>query len=237
MADRAGTALSALPAPRNVLAELIRSIAAIPTDAAASGDVDNNPLRRLPPDQRSHLATLHVLFPATLLPALDLLDRRRVVRWGEQQRQRQQQQLGSALPSSSLRSSPSLYQIRGGGDRPHVVHLRAWHCTCAFFALRAAASTASTATAGEDVQKEAEDDAGVDSEEEKLLPPPLHDALPHLPLAFSTPPCKHLLACLLAEEWAALDGYVVAGEDDTAPGTDAGGCAPETLAGIVAGVL
>lgn len=211
MADRPETVL---PPPRHVLAELIHSIAATPaetistTTTSAAASEDHRPL----------LATLHVLFPALLLPALDLLDRRRVVRWGGR---KPRGQLSSASPSYP----PSLYQIRGGGDRPHVVHLWAWHCTCAFFALQTAASTALTSKKSED------------NETEQTTQRPLKGLLAHLPLAFSTPPCKHLLACLLAEEWPTLDAYVVAGEDDTADATDEGICSPETLAGIVAGVL
>ncbi|KAI0202569.1 hypothetical protein F4808DRAFT_449627 [Astrocystis sublimbata] len=40
----------------------------------------NNPLKLIPPAYRSILTTLHVLYPTTLLPALDLLDRRLVTR-------------------------------------------------------------------------------------------------------------------------------------------------------------
>ena len=211
MADRPETAL---PAPRHVLAELIRSFAATPaetistTTTSAAASEDHRPL----------LATLHVLFPALLLPALDLLDRRRVVRWGGRKPRRQS-------ASTSPSQPPSLYQIRGGGDRPHVVHLRAWHCTCAFFALQTAASASLTSKTPED------------NEAEQALQGHPKDALAHLALAFSTPPCKHLLACLLAEEWPDLDAYVVAGEDDTADTPEEGICSPQTLAGIVAGVL
>ncbi|CAK7219294.1 hypothetical protein SCUCBS95973_003771 [Sporothrix curviconia] len=92
----------------------------------------------------------------------------------------------------------------------------------------APASMPSAMTADVDV------DVDVDNEGQQH---PLKDALAHFPLAFSTPPCKHLLACLLAEEWAALGDYVVAGVDHAAVGDNVDGCAPETLAGIVAGVL
>lgn len=209
MADRPEMAL---PAPRQVLAEIIRSISTTQLDTKSTTTTGTTSQE----DYRSLLATLHVLFPSLMLPALDMLDRRRVVRWGaHKQRTR-------TTPSSS--QPPSLYQIRGGGDRPHVVHLRAWHCTCAFFALQTAASTALTSkrSANEETDGTTQD---------------LKDGLAHLPLAFSTPPCKHLLACLLAEEWPAMDAYVVNGEDGTANTTDEGVCSPETLAGIVSGVL
>lgn len=217
MADRPETAL---PAPRQVLAEIIRSIASTPaktisTTTASAGTRD---------DYRPLLATLHILFPSLVLPALDLLDRRRVVRWGGPKAHKARRHLSST--SSSLSQQPSLYQIRGGGDQPHVVHLRAWHCTCAFFALQTAASTVLTPKKTEATDKE-----------EQTQQLKLKEALSHLPLAFSTPPCKHLLACLLAEEWPPLDAYVITGEHDVPDTTDEGVCSPETLAGIVAGVL
>ncbi|CAK7204591.1 Coproporphyrinogen-III oxidase [Sporothrix eucalyptigena] len=206
---------SVLPAPRDLLAELIHAIASVPakTDATSTtmaGDVTSRQTRP-PTDQQPLLATLHVLFPSLVLPALDLLDRRRIVRWGEKRRQ----------SSSSSSLPPPIYQIRGGSDRLYVVHLRAWHCACAFFALQAAASIPSTTNTDDETARE-------------QPTRPLKKALARFPLAFSTPPCKHLLACLLAEEWAALDEYVVAGEDHIASGPD---CTPETLAGLVAGVL
>ncbi|KJR84013.1 uncharacterized protein SPSK_00334 [Sporothrix schenckii 1099-18] len=212
MADRSDMAL---PVPRQVLAELIHSIASSTMPGSMDGHL---PL----------LATLHVLFPSLVLPALDLLDRRRVVRWGgrrEQPKGAAPTSTAASTAASASSTQPSLYQIRGGSDRPHVVHLRSWHCTCAFFALQTAASTAlSSKTPG-------------GAETNQAAQHHLKDALSHLPLAFSTPPCKHLLACLLAEEWTVLHAYVVAGEDDTTDTKDDCACSPETLAGIVAGVL
>lgn len=212
MADRPETAL---PAPRQVLAEIIKSIASKPVETISTTATSSTGTSD---DYRPLLATLHVLFPSLMLPALDLLDRRRVIRWGGPKGRRH-----FSSTTSSLSQQSSLYQIRGGGDQPHVVHLRAWHCTCAFFALQTAASTALTSKKTEDTDKEQTQQ--------------LKDTLTHLPLAFSAPPCKHLLACLLAEEWPALGTYVVTGEYDVPDTTDDGVCSPETLAGIVAGVL
>ncbi|CAK7270946.1 Coproporphyrinogen-III oxidase [Sporothrix epigloea] len=232
MADQASVLL---PAPRAVLAGLIDAIAAPSAESSSTiasatrGDTHTRQ-KQIINGQRPLLAALHVLYPALTLPALDLLDRRRVVRWDGRRRRRQ-------LDSSSSTSSsagPPLYQIRGGNDRPHVVHLRAWHCTCAFFALQAAASMPDAAMPAA-TGVEARPDTGSDAGGRGQIPDQV--SLAHLPLAFSTPPCKHLLACLLAEEWAALDEYVVAGEDHAAAETDAIGCSPETLAGIIAGVL
>ncbi|CAK7263781.1 Coproporphyrinogen-III oxidase [Sporothrix epigloea] len=223
----------ALPAPRAVLAGLIGAIAAPSTASSSAGDNDVHAQQRRDIDgRRPLLAVLHVLYPALTLPALDLLDRRRVVRWGE--RRSPGSVVSASSPSSSCTpplAGPPLYQIRGGGDRPHVVHLRAWHCTCAVFALQAATPT--PAATDVDAAIEANATAGDDAS----FLHQFENTLAHLPFAFRTPPCKHLLACLLAEEWAALDGYVVVGKDQTAAETDATGCSPETLAGIVAGVL
>ncbi|KAJ3577414.1 hypothetical protein NPX13_g3153 [Xylaria arbuscula] len=81
-----------LPAPRSLITSLISSLASIPVvdnagvpnnNPASSHRPSNqpsNPLRLIPPAYRSLLTTLHVLYPTTLLPALDLLDRRLVTR-------------------------------------------------------------------------------------------------------------------------------------------------------------
>lgn len=94
---------SSLPTPRELLTSLLNAISDIqaspPTisqpphqQATATGPpvalaqetpkilksvtaTESNPLRLIPPAQRPLLATLHVLFPSLLLPALDLLDR------------------------------------------------------------------------------------------------------------------------------------------------------------------
>ncbi|EPE07711.1 coproporphyrinogen 3 oxidase [Ophiostoma piceae UAMH 11346] len=188
-----------LPAPRRVLADLVHAIAAIPLAGSADSTGPSNALRRVPHEHRALLATLHVLFPALLLPALDLLDRRRVVRFPL-----------APGPGRAPASARALYQIRG--DHAHVVHLRSWHCTCAFFALAVASHGAGT-------------------DEDSSCGPSLASA----PLAFSTPPCKHLLACLLADEWPALRAYTQA--DGLGRGAEEAAASPETLAGLVAGVL
>ncbi|KAI1425597.1 hypothetical protein F5Y12DRAFT_362279 [Xylaria sp. FL1777] len=87
-----------LPAPRDLLTSLISSLPSIPIAADNASTTTNpisshrslnqqggagssaNPFRLIPPAYRSLLTTLHVLYPSTLLPALDLLDRRLVTR-------------------------------------------------------------------------------------------------------------------------------------------------------------
>ncbi|KAI0457315.1 hypothetical protein F5B21DRAFT_465047 [Xylaria acuta] len=86
--------MTTLPTPRDILTSLISSLPSIPiadhaTATASSHRSSNqhagaspstNPFRLIPPAYRSILTTLHVLYPSTLLPALDLLDRRLVTR-------------------------------------------------------------------------------------------------------------------------------------------------------------
>ncbi|KAI0809422.1 hypothetical protein GGR55DRAFT_174798 [Xylaria sp. FL0064] len=83
-----------LPAPRDLLTSLISSLPSIPIADNASGTTNpisshrssnqqaapTNPFKLIPPTHRPLLTTLHVLYPSTLLPALDLLDRRLVTR-------------------------------------------------------------------------------------------------------------------------------------------------------------
>ncbi|KAI0101921.1 hypothetical protein GGR51DRAFT_528945 [Nemania sp. FL0031] len=87
--------MTTLPTPRNVLTSLISSLRSIPiadnttTNSLSSHRSSNqhisttpstNPFKLIPPACRPLLTTLHVLYPSTLLPALDLLDRRLVTR-------------------------------------------------------------------------------------------------------------------------------------------------------------
>ncbi|OAA55904.1 coproporphyrinogen 3 oxidase [Niveomyces insectorum RCEF 264] len=262
MSSSAADEDNSLPAPRELLAALVRTTAApraagsdgrtpaealvdrsdrLLTAATTTTTTTTNPLRHIPPAHRPLLATLHVLFPALLLPALDLLDRRRVVRWAvagdsnEKQQQQQQQQ----RPTTSAGAAP-VYQVDSGaiaaaGSAPHVVHLRAWHCTCAYFALRAATAGYDEQEVGRDEERRADSaDAVVSAPSSSSSSSSSAAAIPR---AFSTPPCKHLLACLLAEQWPdGLGRYVV---DGAAAASAAGETCttPATLAGVVAGVV
>ncbi|KAI0406935.1 hypothetical protein F4802DRAFT_60457 [Xylaria palmicola] len=88
---------TAIPSPRDLLTRLITSLPSIPiadnasttagvtsshrpSNQYAGANQSSNPLKLIPPASRSILTTLHVLYPSTLLPALDLLDRRLVTR-------------------------------------------------------------------------------------------------------------------------------------------------------------
>jgi hypothetical protein len=65
-----------LPSPRDLLTSLLSTISSIPVPSPA----EENPLPSAPPSAQPLLATLHVLFPSLLLPALDLLDRGLIAR-------------------------------------------------------------------------------------------------------------------------------------------------------------
>ncbi|KAI1118105.1 hypothetical protein F5Y14DRAFT_297369 [Nemania sp. NC0429] len=92
-----------IPSPRDLLTSLISSLPSIPiakpnnttTKPTAADHIPShrssnqhtnpppppsNPFKLIPPAYRPILTTLHVLYPSTLLPALDLLDRRLVTR-------------------------------------------------------------------------------------------------------------------------------------------------------------
>ncbi|KAI1293343.1 hypothetical protein F5Y03DRAFT_332169 [Xylaria venustula] len=87
----------ALPTPRDLLTSLISSLSSIHIPDTTSTTTDRVPshgsstrqagasssvnlFRLIPPVYRPLLTTLHVIYPSTLLPALDLLDRRLVTR-------------------------------------------------------------------------------------------------------------------------------------------------------------
>ncbi|KAI2615088.1 hypothetical protein GGR54DRAFT_642591 [Hypoxylon sp. NC1633] len=80
-----------VPTPRQFLTSLVDSLASIPTpEVAASSSTapgrgagagaGTNPLKLIPTAYRPLLTTLYALYPLTLLPALDLLDRRLATR-------------------------------------------------------------------------------------------------------------------------------------------------------------
>ncbi|KAJ1338099.1 coproporphyrinogen III oxidase [Microdochium nivale] len=85
------------PSPREVLTSIISTLSAYDPKDIISNNINpaatqrhhadhgssnrpSNPLKLVPNSHRALLTTLHVLYPSTLLPALDLLDRRLVTR-------------------------------------------------------------------------------------------------------------------------------------------------------------
>ncbi|GAP88950.1 putative ubiquitin carboxyl-terminal hydrolase family protein [Rosellinia necatrix] len=126
-----------LPTPRELLTSLITSLTSIPLPATSTSTftstststssnlptakppnpqastipAPSNPLRHIPAAHRPVLTTLHVLYPGTLLPALDLLDRRLVTRVVLQQQQQQQQRQGITSSAAEIQDDSV-----GGGN-------------------------------------------------------------------------------------------------------------------------
>ncbi|KAI1341810.1 hypothetical protein F5Y15DRAFT_348175 [Xylariaceae sp. FL0016] len=143
-----------------------------------------NPLQLIPPSHRSLLTTLHVLYPNTLLPALDLLDRRLVTRIIVDARQTtdsdedcENKPDSRALPSqphTTSRANPSFHLVRSaqppsrrqthhnpptgpGPGQCYTVRLASWNCSCAAFAFSAfPAAASSSASAGYDIKPAAD---------------------------------------------------------------------------------
>lgn len=203
-----------LPTPQVFLSSLL--LASAPTAATASS------YSILPLDDplaRSLLLTLHCLFSADLLPALDLLDRRLVTRFvlapseaketeiegeefGEEEeggaRKREKR---AAAVVYYVRSSQNTYRSRARGDagmaHHYEVRLRGWSCTCPAFTFASFASFE---------RNDAESDNDGDE-----------DGYVHTRQFFGgllmghgrdVPVCKHLLACLLVERGGEFERFV-----------------------------
>ncbi|KAI1734922.1 hypothetical protein F4680DRAFT_436913 [Xylaria scruposa] len=172
--------MATISTPREILTSLISSLPSIPianhaTTTISSHKISNqhvgaspstNPFRLIPPGYRSILTTLHVLYPSTLLPALDLLDRRLVTRVILKQDDAQQPtniqdvtitlaqevEADDAIPNMREDNTPLplYYLVRSAqpqshrrqhstssGGRVYIVRLDSWNCTCAAFAFSA----------------------------------------------------------------------------------------------------
>lgn len=145
-----------LPTPRALVTALLDTLALVPgerEEEEATTMTTTTP-QRLPSAARPLLTTLHTLYPRLLLPALDLLDRRLVLRVI----------VGSDTTTTTTRSGDdddndgisSYYRVRsaqtptrsrGGAASAaavaaadptvYVVRTGAWSCSCAPFALSA----------------------------------------------------------------------------------------------------
>ena len=230
--------MGTLPAPREVLTSLINGITSTPAGfppQTQQGDTTSersNPLKDLPASQRPLLATLHVLYPSLLLPALDLLDRNLVTRVRLAARPAGNPGIGARIDerhrrgdegedgTEDARGATAFYLVRSAASssrrgysaapppsQPYIVHLSAWHCSCASFAFAALLPTTAEPAGEYNPGREEEDGATTthDAEEWKFGGLSLEGGGPR----DSVPCCKHLLACLLAERWAALGKYVV----------------------------
>ncbi|EFQ32912.1 hypothetical protein CGRA01v4_00633 [Colletotrichum graminicola] len=251
-----------LPAPRVVITNLINSLTSAslppPSPNTVTTDGAQNPLRSLPQSHRTLLATLHVLFPSLVLPALDLLDRNLVTRVvpepaspsgrgrggddpadpapahhrrsperahnaGAADAQRPSTPLSSQdspHPQKVPRSSSAAFHLvrslastmtrrnyavatSASASTTYLVRLDAWNCTCANFAFEA--FPASAAIAGDVFEDEIKGADADDDSNEGGMGGMGGWQFGGLSLdgidSGDVPCCKHLLACLLSEQW------------------------------------
>ncbi|ETS79213.1 hypothetical protein PFICI_09066 [Pestalotiopsis fici W106-1] len=159
---------STLPAPRALLTSLINTLTSLPipiggtqlartASRIAHAQDATNPLALLPPNSRTLITTLHVIYPSLLLPALDLLDRGLVTRVLVLD---SESAAHSPLTSSLDEAEQARRDARAGlfhivrsaqqprrGRRPalddasrgptYLVCTQAWSCDCAAFAFGA----------------------------------------------------------------------------------------------------
>ncbi|KAG7105048.1 hypothetical protein HYQ45_010967 [Verticillium longisporum] len=197
-----------LPTPGAVLTSLLNTITSVPAPATSPNTAPSNPLSHLPPAIRPLLATLHVLYPTLLLPALDLLDRSLVTRVLPER----------AVQGETAENEPAaFYLVRSAAatskrnayaatlSAPYIVHLDAWNCSCANFAYEAFPISVDgdedILEAGTDVDGPAQEEAvewrfgGMSSDGQDS--------------GAAVSCCKHLLASLLAERWKVLGNHAV----------------------------
>ncbi|KAM3538303.1 hypothetical protein BM221_000866 [Beauveria bassiana] len=195
------------------------------------------------PQRQKLILTLHVIFPDMLLSTLDLLDRklvRRLTLTKAPSPGRFSQQDASLVSPGEARGEPSstgrqaMYIVRSmastlrrrcapgkaAATRVYLVHLEAWSCSCAGFAVDAYAAgmregmAETAAGGGDDTAAQMRKFGGL-----SLTGLDVHGVE-------STPCCKHLLACLLVDKW----------EDVLAAQVEDKECTAEELAGIIAGM-
>lgn len=208
--------MSHLPSHREVFTALINALCASsnPTLPPASIEPQERVTLQgaIPPSRRQFLLTLHVVFPLLLLPALDLLDRNLIT--------------CLTVDSGADNTSPKpskVYHVKSLAatlpprkkklqeDLTYIVRLEAWNCTCVGFALDAYGAAAGSHS---------------DASASKGGPLGGFGGLGRDGLAGGDVPCcKHLLACLLVENWPAVIHNRVEDRLITA----------EELAGIIAG--
>ncbi|OAA58873.1 hypothetical protein ISF_06656 [Cordyceps fumosorosea ARSEF 2679] len=214
-----------LPSQRALLTTLVRALSETHHDEPGGSSSSTGPWGS--PRRRTLILTLHVVFPGMLLPALDLLDRNLVRRLSLAAAPgKEDPAAASGQDEKTARSRHAAYTVRSAAStqprraaaaatRAYLVHLEAWSCSCAAFAVDAYAST---------------------GEREEAPPPTTTTEVGGFggrsktwlddQGAEATPCCKHLLACLLVDEWEKL----------MAAHVEERSCTREELAGIVAGI-
>lgn len=233
---------SNLPSHRALLTNLIESVLQADT-SHSSNDVAPNTGSAHNIRRRHLILTLHVIFPGMLLPAVDLLDRKLVTRmiyaentiiptsdsssttveekWDEPPEQTLIYTVKSAAQTLARRRRDTSSSVASAPARTYLVHLDAWNCSCAGFALEAFPGNGGGAIG-------VEESYGRISNDEKsersgwLFGGMSRDGDPRF--GETLPCCKHLLACLLAEKWK--DVLNVHVEDKA--------CTREEIAGVVA---
>ncbi|KAI1106355.1 hypothetical protein F4804DRAFT_40842 [Jackrogersella minutella] len=213
-----------VPTPRQFLTSLIDSLASTPTPPTTTSAGAGNPLNLIPPAYRPLLTTLYALYPLTLLPALDLLDRRlasRVVVGAPlQQAAGVGTWPGQRGGDVATASRSPIYVVRSAQPSraspglSYVVRLEAWSCTCAAFAFAAfpredrGACSYVIDSSTPQARPTHEGDDGAPRDVEWQFGALSLDGTEGSGIA-GVPCCKHLLACVLAERWSGLlDGYV-----------------------------
>ena len=243
--------LGTLPSQRELLTNVVHALCEADHDdgsaANSAAERHSSPFKEAweSPQRKSLILTLHVIFPDMLLPALDLLDRNLVRRLALKKPPAGKERRQDALFASSIeqrrlqghkstvgrqlvytaRSVASTLPRRGAGGpgasaRVYLVHLDAWSCSCAGFAADAYAARGREGRAEPAIGDKGDaatrtwkfggfSTTGLDAQGSQAIPC-----------------CKHLLACLLVDEWEELLAAHV--EEKT--------CTKEELAGIIAGI-
>jgi len=192
---------SAIPSTRSLLSSLFSRlseattatvVSASPPVAPPDAGVGSSLLSSLPPIAQQLLLTFHCLLPSALLPALDLLDRGLVAQYTLASPAPEQRQHTYYVHSTapSLPSDPRKFYSTPTAR--YEVRTQAWNCTCASFAFAAC-----KAMGGRDKDGDG-GESGVWGGYSRG----------------GAPVCKHLLACVLAENCAVFAGFVVRREVD-----------------------
>ncbi|KAI0130737.1 hypothetical protein F4814DRAFT_403463 [Daldinia grandis] len=230
-----------IPTPRQFLTSLLENLDAIPipipiptTPQPSTGG--GNPLKHIPPAHRPLLTTLYALYPLTLLPALDLLDRRLATRIIIAAPSHTQGDITAAAATATTtttstspaprKGQPPFYIVRSAqpqhprrdtssasasapGPR-YVVRPSAWNCSCAAFAFAAfpRGEDRYVTSSAPRRDDDHDDDNGNSEAPEWQFGALSLDGTEGSGIA-GVPCCKHLLACVLAERWrGVLGGYV-----------------------------
>ncbi|KAM0801121.1 hypothetical protein BDR22DRAFT_907256 [Usnea florida] len=198
-----------LPTSRALLTTLLHTFSTLPSTTT-------NPSTPLTAPTKPLLLTLHALFPTTLLPALDLLDRHFITKLiynpnttpaavgaRETIPDKETVEEGKRVVYHVKSAAPQRARYVGGGAMCYEVRTRGWSCSCAAFAF------ASAGGGGEGWAYEGFGGGG-DGLDEMLLDREEGgegveelggEGWGGLMARGDVPLCKHLFACVIAENW------------------------------------